>query len=398
VAVDGQAVQLCSELRQARSRLLTIISDANNNVEVVNSAANAYLSLLHGLIMACDERGGESKLRHAVRFRWTNTMLGNTPQVQHDAVFELVCVGYNIAVWHSKHAARLAGKDDISMEEAKDVHKSLRRAAGIISYMQDRYVGQILERSEAGSDLDPKVMSAYINQYTAEAQEVTIARAIELKHSPSLVSALANETSKLFHSAADALASLPATKFGKWRKYLQLKSVFYLAYAYCYAGENLLGQDKCGDAIRALQESEKCYVDATKLCKDYTAIKGSASTTAKLDEHLFFRSLRPLVRRTLEKCERENGFIYHQKIPAEAPQLELKATYGLVKPEEFELPPLSPLWTPVTYAAFDLSKAFPDPANSKAAQKAEGDLTPVKEPPVHQTTQEPKNTSGCSVS
>lgn len=28
--------------------------------------------------------------------------------------------------------------------------------------------------------------------------------------------------------------------------------------AYCYAGENLLAQEKCGEAIRALQESHKC--------------------------------------------------------------------------------------------------------------------------------------------
>jgi hypothetical protein len=40
--------------------------------------------------------------------------------------------------------------------------------------------------------------------------------------------------------------------------YLVLKSRFYLAYAYNYAGENLLAEDKCGEAIRALQESQKC--------------------------------------------------------------------------------------------------------------------------------------------
>ena len=37
-----------------------------------------------------------------------------------------------------------------------------------------------------------------------------------------------------------------------------LKARFYAAYAYNYAGENLLAEDKCGEAIRALQESQKC--------------------------------------------------------------------------------------------------------------------------------------------
>ena len=38
------------------------------------------------------------------------------------------------------------------------------------------------------------------------------------------------------------------------------------------------------------------------------------------------------------------------------PELELKATYGLVSPEEFTLPSPSPQWSADVYKAFDLSK------------------------------------------
>lgn len=31
--------------------------------------------------------------------------------------------------------------------------------------------------------------------------------------------------------------------------------------AYCYHGQTLLASDKCGEAIRSLQESEKCKCD-----------------------------------------------------------------------------------------------------------------------------------------
>jgi hypothetical protein len=56
---------------------------------------------------------------------------------------------------------------------------------------------------------------------------------------------------------------------------------------------------------------------------------------------------------------------YHQKIPDDPPELELKATYGLVSPNEVPLPSPSPLWTPASYAAFDTPKASTkDPANS----------------------------------
>ena len=82
-----------------------------------------------------------------------------------------------------------------------------------------------------------------------------------------------------------------------------------------------------------------------------------------------------MLTRTLEKCERENGFIYHQKVelyyhlnvlltnpvvlkvPYDPVELPLNAqTHGLVAPESYEIPAVSPLWTPVAYAAFDNSK------------------------------------------
>lgn len=56
---------------------------------------------------------------------------------------------------------------------------------------------------------------------------------------------------------------------------------------------------------------------------------------------------------------------FHQKVPAEPLPLEIKATYGLVSPEDFKLPDINSMWTKVVYAAFDSAKWNPDdPANS----------------------------------
>lgn len=157
----------------------------------------------------------------------------------------------------------------------------------------------------------------------------------------------------------------------------------------------MLGQDRCGEAIRALQESQACYKRSIELCKEYAKTKGPARKVHP-ENHSFFKRLAPKIQITLEKCERENGFIYHQKIPDDPPELELKATYGLVSPNEVPMPSPSPLWTPVSYAAFDTPKtSAKDPANSKAAAKVEGDLPPVPEVTLPQTSKEPKTSSGC---
>jgi len=72
---------MCSDLRQSRNQLLDIISNPTNDMTTLMNALNKYLGLLHGFIVSLDAEteGSDSKLRHALRFRWTNTLLGNTP-------------------------------------------------------------------------------------------------------------------------------------------------------------------------------------------------------------------------------------------------------------------------------------------------------------------------------
>jgi len=59
---------------------------------------------------------------------------------------------------------------------------------------------------------------------------------------------------------------------------------------------------------------------------------------------------------------------YHQKVPDDPPELELKATYGLVSPNEVPMPSPSPLWSAQTYDAFHIPDTYAgDPVNSVCA-------------------------------
>ena len=46
-----------------------------------------------------------------------------------------------------------------------------------------------------------------------------------------------------------------------------------------------------------------------ELCKEYAKTKGPAPKIKNPDNHSFFKRLAPKVQITLEKCERENGFM-----------------------------------------------------------------------------------------
>ncbi|KAH3852043.1 hypothetical protein DPMN_094536 [Dreissena polymorpha] len=395
VSTNEATRKIFSDLRQHRNKLLELLTDPNHDKNTLDKTSNDYFSLLIGLMKPLEEGETENKLRQAVKFKWTNTLLGNTPTEQQDAVYEMACMAINLALWYTKHSAKFAAKEEVDMEEAKNVHKCLRMAAG--TELAPRLTGDP-NKDTGPADTDSRVLDAYINQCTAEAQEVTLARAIELKHSAGLIAALANETGQLFKRADDALASLDAKIVGKWRKYFQLKSDFYIAHAHCYNAESLLAQDKCGEAIRGLQEGIKCYDKAAETCKEYASTKGPGTQARPLN-HLFFRRLGPVMKRTLDKCERENGLIYHQKVAFDPPILELKATYGLVSPEDYKPPELSPLWSVEVYKKMD-SKMAPKPGPQLPGEKEEKpkDLPPVKEKEVPMSDKDPKNASGCVVS
>ncbi|XP_075451664.1 BRO1 domain-containing protein BROX-like [Ascaphus truei] len=378
-----------SDLRTTRARLLDLFTDPTCNHEMMKNATDSYFSLLLGFINSLDGGTQDTKLRYIQNFKWTDTLQGNIPSAQQDAVFELVSMGFNVALWYTKFSSRLAGKEDITEEEAKEVHRSLKVAAGIFKHLKENHIPKLITAIEKGRDLESRVIDAYIIQCQAEAQEVTIARAIELKHNPSLIAALAYETANYYQTVDHTLSSLDPVCIAKLRKYTQLKMCFYMAYSFCYHGQTLLSSDKCGEAIRSLQEAQKFYGKAETLCKEYGQTKGPG-TTAKPSGHVFFIKLGSLVKNTLAKCERENGFIYFQKVPPEAPELVLKANYGLVEPVPFEFPALSPVWTEETHAAFDLTKR---PKEDSAKPKKEEEVKPVKEPDIKS-----QKDSGCQIS
>lgn len=396
VTSDQISRKIISDLRRTRDHLLELLTDPGHDKTTIVKAYNEYFSLLQGLYTPFEDGGDENKLRKTILFRWTNTLMGKSSVAQKDAIYEHASMAINVAMWFTKHAAKLAAREDPSMEEAKEVHKCLRIAAGIFTYVKND-LSIKLEDIDNGTDVDIRVIDAYIHQCTAEAQEVTTARAIELKHAASLIAALAYETSQMFTKADDSISTLEGDAFNKWRKYFQLKSNFYLAYAYNYHGEILLAQDKCGEAIKCLEEATKCFEKSGIQCKEYSSMKGGA-TNAKPQDHLFFRSLGPKVRRTLEKCQRENGMIYHQKVPFDAPVIELKATYGLVSPEEYQPVPLSSVWSAAIYQKFSVPNTGVVNTQQKKETAKPEELPQVKEKEYPMSDKDPKNTSGCVVS
>lgn len=391
---------VCSMLKRDRLNLLQLLSDPSNSLENGQTLFDTYISLLLGFLN--DQSGktfGDSKLRYTIKPKWTQSLGSQYTFDEQDATFEMISMIVNYALWLTKHAAYVAAiSAEPSEKEAKEVHKCLKMAAGKFKFVQENLVHKLIKsdknKPEAFYDTEDLILSTYINQCKAEAQEITIARAIELKHQPSLICSIADSTSVLFQAAADSLSSLDKNVIEKWKRYLGLKARFYKSQAFCYFGEQLLAEDKCGEAIKVLEQSLKYYEETEALCHEYASTKGPG-TQAVPEKHQFFKNLGTIIKRTAEKCQRENGMIYHQKVPLETPVLDVKAIHGLADPEEYAYPEKHSLWNMDTYDAFNLSRAVDaklKPENNKAKIPA------PNEAPIPQGNAEPNNSSGCIVS
>ncbi|KJH51490.1 BRO1 domain-containing protein BROX-like family protein [Dictyocaulus viviparus] len=395
--------KICSELRLRREKLLDLFRDASNTLVELDQEFNDYLRLFAGFIVEmngpspnieAESSNQTSKLSVVQRFQWGHSMLGTVSTELSDSWFEALNIIECMAMWLSKHAAWVAGKDEVGEYEAKECLLSLRRSAGMFSFVLANLNRLSGVDGFEGSDLDPKVGKTYELQAIAESQEIVIARAIEMKHNPFLISSLAAHTASIFAKAGEEISLLKAEIFGKWRRYFQLKEHVYNAYAFAFLGESLLQEDKCGEAVRACKEGIAEFEIASDFASKYKSASGPGAKI-KPEDHLFFRKVKPILMCHLEKAQRENGFIYHQAVPDECPKLDVNPNYGVAKPEPFHYPSAAECWTPAVYSSFDLSKAsMPDFSKLKQGKH----LKPVNEEKIYQTEADPTNSSGCVIS
>ncbi|CAL8102802.1 unnamed protein product [Calicophoron daubneyi] len=406
-ATNISARGICRDLADKRAELLKLICDPAVDPKAVLTRLQVYISLLAGFVTPPEGSGeSESKLRSTVPFKWTDSVLPKhtQPLMVYDAQFEVCSMLFSVALWLTKHAAKVASSEEVSPEEAVDVYRSLRQAAGIFVLLKDQQVSKLSTPPAEGHDLYCDALETYINQCIAEAQEVTIGRAIELKHDPSLIAGLAKATSESYKKAALALSASNSKVVGKWLKYLQFKQFCYEACMEIYFAEELLKADKVGPAIAVMGAADIAYKKAVDAGKHYGSADG-IGLSSKMAEHCFFRRLGQLVKTTRDKLERENGLIYHQKVPVTAPDCDLAAKFGLAEPLDPEID-----FTPCEqwkegYKGFDLDKILESVASrnkdkNKSKEKLDRD-EPVETPaekPIFSTDKDPKNQSGCVIS
>ena len=136
------------------------------------------MSLLMGFMNDLSGRAvGDSKLRFSFKSSWTQSLAPlQAPHTEQDAFYEAASIITTNALWLTKHAAYVAAvANEPSEKEAKEVHKSLKKSAGQFKFVQDTFQGKLIKTpsNEIKNfyDMSDLILSTYINQCKAEAQE-----------------------------------------------------------------------------------------------------------------------------------------------------------------------------------------------------------------------------------
>ncbi|XP_048587109.1 BRO1 domain-containing protein BROX [Nematostella vectensis] len=265
-----------------------------------------------------------------LKFKWTSFLSEDKYEVQ-DVESEMTSMLLAAGLWHMEHANvlnRSITDEDEDEQKMKDAVHSLKTSAGIFDSLDGQSLGC--------KDIDVMAIRALRLQSLAEAQCVTVRRAITKNHKAMLISELCHDVASKYCSAAKNIGGDTSSHLKKkWMCYLKFQSEVYFALARCFQGINLLeAEDKCGESIVVLRESSKHIEQAKAFAKEYDKLK--PKTKVHLDESQQLIRVKKLINEKQAKSDRENGMIYHQRLPEEC--LPLYEPKCVVQPTAFHLP------------------------------------------------------------
>lgn len=197
-----------------------------------------------------------SPLRHLVSFTWNDVLLtpGSSNAVS-DVLFEVASVLIATATWLATTCATLC-KSDAKPHESVQAYGLLRQAAGLFSAAETTVLP--LLGASASADCHLGVVAGMTLHCLAEAQGITVLRAVKKGNQPGLIAGLAADTAQLYrcdddpvcvlrrcvyhmHMHRDSHKALAACGYAHPPSsalllYLQYQAQCFEAYQHCYAG------------------------------------------------------------------------------------------------------------------------------------------------------------------
>ncbi|KAK6364842.1 bck1-like resistance to osmotic shock [Exophiala oligosperma] len=305
----GDDPEKYSEETATLNRLRQDMRGAGND----SASGRDLLYRYYGQLELLDLRFPVDENHIKISFTWYDAFTHSTTS-QYSLAFEKASVIFNISAVLSCHAASQNRSED---KDLKTAYHSFQASAGMFTYINENFL------HAPSTDLNRDTVKTLINIMLGQAQEVFLEKQIRDAKKPALLAKLAAQAQFLFSQAKEALEaeSVRGVFDYTWLKFIQIKALHLSSLAEYYQALTEDETNLHGSAIARLQLAEKSSKQALSYAK---AFPSTPSSSSQLGADAA-TTLQGITRRQLETVQekltslvKDNDFIYHQTVPAEA--------------------------------------------------------------------------------
>ncbi|KAF4825204.1 Vacuolar protein-sorting protein BRO1 [Colletotrichum tropicale] len=248
-----------------------------------------------------------------ISFTWFDAFTHKST-AQYSLAFEKASIIFNISAVLSCHAAHQTRSEESGLKTA---YHSFQASAGMFTYINENFL------HAPSSDLSRETVKTLIAIMLAQAQEVFLEKQVADKKKVALLAKLASQAAYLYAQAVEGVQdNFNRAIFEKvWLLMVQVKSnlmssmsQYYQALADDEAGQH-------GNAVARLQAAESQGKEANRIATNFpNSVPPNSNLSAETGGLLVEFTKRHLstVQDKLRELSKDNDFIYHQTVPAEA--------------------------------------------------------------------------------
>ena len=236
------------------------------------------------------------------------------PTSQYSLAYEKASIIFNISAALSCHAAYQDRSDEAGLKAA---FHSFQSSAGMFTYINENFL------HAPSTDLSRETVKNLITLMLAQAQEVFVEKQIADGKKNGMLAKLIGQAALLYTQAAEGVQENVAKNiFEKlWLHVTQIKANYFSSAAQYYQAMADDDANSHGIAIARLQVAERESKDAVRIANAFPSTVSAASnlsseTRSSLVDMTTRHSL--TVHEKLIAFNKDNDFIYHQTVPAEA--------------------------------------------------------------------------------
>ncbi|KEY70903.1 hypothetical protein S7711_00745 [Stachybotrys chartarum IBT 7711] len=248
-----------------------------------------------------------------ISFTWFDAFT-HKPTAQYSLAFEKASIIFNISAVLSCYAAFQNRAEESALKTA---YHSFQASAGMFTYINENFL------HAPSSDLSRETVKTLIHLMLAQAQEVFLEKQVADQKKIGLLAKLAAQAGYLYTQALEGVQeNVNKAIFEKvWLLMAQIKSSLFNSIAQYYQAQADDEGNQHGVAVARLQVAEGLAKEADRLARNFpSSVPSSSNLSAECGGILqeITKRHHTTVQEKLTEMAKDNDYIYHQTVPAEA--------------------------------------------------------------------------------